>query len=125
MADKTPAEKLRIKPGMRVALLHTPDGVHDRLGLPEDIALTTHPASADFVLDFATTQAQAEERLRDLRPAIGPKTIAWMAYPKGSKAAGYDISRDTIWRFAPTIGLVLNANVAIDEVWSAVRMRPE
>lgn len=66
----------------------------------------------------------AEERLLALKPSIGPKTIVWMGYPKGSKAAGYDISRDTIWRFASEIGLVLNANVAIDEVWSAVRMRP-
>ncbi len=54
----------------------------------------------------------------------GPEDLTWMAYPKGSKAAGYDISRDTIWKFAATVGLVLNANVAIDDKLSAVRMRP-
>ena len=55
---------------------------------------------------------------------MGEKTVAWLAYPKGSKAAGYDLSRDTIWRFAQTIGLSLVAHVAIDETWSAVRFRP-
>jgi hypothetical protein len=34
------------------------------------------------------------------------------------------VSRDTIWRFAQTIGLTLVANVAVDETWSAVRLKP-
>ena len=124
MTEKTPAEKLRLKSGMSAALLHVPDGLATVLGLPEGVDVRVEPAGADFILDFATTQAQAEERLTELRPSMGDNTVTWMGYPKGSKAAGHDISRDTIWKFARTIGLVLNANVAIDEKWSAVRMRP-
>ncbi len=123
MPDKTPAEKLRLKPGMSAAFLHLPDGLKGRLGVPEDVAEVADPARADFILDFAATQAEAEERLTALAPSVGPKTVTWLAYPKGSKAAGYDVSRDTIWQFAPTVGLVLNANVAIDDKLSAVRMR--
>ena len=125
MADKTAAEKLRLRPGMKAALLHVPDGLQERLGIPADVALVDDPAAADFLLDFAGDQAQAEERLTALRPAVGAKTVAWLAYPKGSKAAGHDVSRDTIWAFVQTLGLRLNANVAIDETWSAVRMTPE
>ena len=124
MADKTAAEKLRLRPGMKAALLHVPDSLQERLGIPADVALVDDPAGADFLLDFAADQAQAEERLAALRPAVGAKTVAWLAYPKGSKAAGHDISRDTIWAFVQTLGLRLNANVAIDETWSAVRMTP-
>ena len=125
MTEKTPAEKLRLKPGMSAAFLHLPDGLHARLGVPEGVVEVADPSEADFILDFASTQAEAEERLTALAPAVRPTTVTWMAYPKGSKAAGYDISRDTIWKFAATVGLVLNANVAIDEKLSAVRMRPE
>ena len=123
-SEKSPAEKLRLKPGMTACLLHLPDGLEAALGIPEDVTLTGVPAEADFVLDYAATQADAEERLTALAPAIAEKTVTWMVYPKGSKAAGYDISRDTIWAFARTVGLVLNANVAIDDKLSAVRMRP-
>jgi hypothetical protein len=109
---------------MSATFLHLPEGLQERLGIPDSITEVDDPAKADFVLDFASTQAEAEERLAALAPSMAPKTIAWMAYPKGSKAAGYDISRDTIWQFARTVGLVLNANIAIDEKLSAVRMRP-
>lgn len=124
MPEKTPAQKLRLKSGMSATFLHMPEGLLERLGIPEGIAEVGDPAEADFILDFASTQAEAEQRLAALAPSVRANTITWMAYPKGSKAAGYDISRDTIWQFAETVGLVLNANIAIDEKLSAVRMRP-
>ena len=124
MTEKTAAEKMRLKPGMTAALLHVPEQMGERLGIPEGVTVTADPTSAEFILDFASNQIEAEERLRALAPLLGPGTITWMAYPKGSKAKGHDVSRDTIWQYAGTIGLVLNANIAIDDVWSAVRMRP-
>ncbi len=124
MTAKTPAEKLRLKPGMSATFRHLPEGLRDRLDVPDSVSEVDDPTEADFVLDFASTQAEAELRLTALAPSVGPTTVTWMAYPKGSKAAGYDISRDTIWQFAQTVGLVLNANISIDEKLSAVRMRP-
>lgn len=122
MGDKTPAEKLRLAAGMTAAVLFAPDGLN--LGVPADVTLVPSAAGADFVLVFAATQAQAVERVRALAPAIGERTIAWIGYPKGGKAAGRDISRDTIAGFVREIGLIANANFAIDDVWSAVRVRP-
>lgn len=128
MAEKTPAEKMRLKPGMTAALLHVPAEVQGRLGIPGDVTVVDDPAQAGpdgtgFLLDFATTQAEAEERLRALAPFIGARTVAWLAYPKGSKAAGRDLNRDTIWTFARSVGLTLVTNVAIDETWSGLRVR--
>ncbi len=124
MADKSPAEKMRLQPGMTAALLHVPPELKDRLGIPEGVAISSTAAGADFILEVASTQAEAEARLEELRPSIGDKTIAWLAYPKGSKAAGLDISRDTVFGYVPTLGLTLVANVSIDEKWSALRARP-
>ena len=109
---------------MTATMLHMPEGLGSRLGLPENIILGEDPSRTDFLVDFALTQAEAEARLTALAPYVGAKTPAWLAYPKGAKAAGYDMSRDTIFAFAPTIGLVVVANIAIDETWSAVRLRP-
>lgn len=121
MPDRTPAEKLKFKPGMTAAVLHAPDGVD--LGVPAD-ALVKDPAEADFVVVFASTQAQAEERVAALAPSIGPKAVAWIGYPKGSKAKGHDISRDTIAGFVRTLGLVAFMNFSIDDTWSGIRVRP-
>ena len=128
MTEKTPAGKMRLKPGMAAALLHVPAELRGRLGVADGVTVVDDlakagPADAGFLLDFATTQAEAEERLVALAPFVGEKTVVWIAYPKGAKAAGRDVSRDTIWRFAQTIGLTLVANVAIDGTWSALRVK--
>ncbi len=123
MADKTPAEKMHFKPGMSVAALHVPPELEPSLGIPAEAIVAREPAPADFILEFATTQAEAEQRLQVLAPLITQETIGWLCYPKGSKAAGLDISRDTVWEFARTVGLALVANVSVDETWSAVRFK--
>lgn len=121
---KTAAEKMRMGPGMSVCLLHAPEEADAFLGMPEGTTRVAHASDAQFVLVFARTQAEAEERLAALAPTIDRDTLAWLAYPKGAGRAGHDVSRDTIWRFAETLGLRLVAQVALDETWSAVRIRP-
>ena len=95
MAEKTVAEKLRLKPGMGALILDAPPDVLPRLGIPSDVTLLDDPATADFLLVFVDTQAEAEAKAGALAPAVGDKTVAWIAYPKGSKAAGHDLNRDT------------------------------
>ena len=124
MAEKTPAEKMRFKPGMSAALVAAPAGTAGRLGFPADVVMPEGPREADFILVFVTTQVEAEAALSDLSAWLAPTTLAWLAYPKGSKAAGHDLSRDTIWAYAQTIGLTVVANIAIDSTWSALRLRP-
>ena len=122
MPDKTAAEKLKLKPGMTAAILYAPDGVE--LGVPAGAPVSDDPNGADFILVFATTQAEAEQRLTAVALFVGEKTVAWVAYPKGGKSKKLDISRDTIWAFVRSVGLIVNANFSIDDAWSAVRVRP-
>jgi hypothetical protein len=124
MSDKTPAQKLLLKPGMSACVLHLPRSLDGKLGIPADTALTDDPASAEFVLEFASTQVEAENRLGALATALHAKTIAWIAYPKGSKAAGLDLNRDTIAAFVRTVDLIAVSAVSVDETWSALRVRP-
>lgn len=131
----SPYTKLRLKPGMAAFVYAVPDELRAVLSLPADVgnlsgdASGDHPsdlaalADAEFALTFARNQSEAVRRITELKPAILSGAVVWIAYPKGSKAAGYDVSRDTIWSAANEAGSVLNANVAIDEKWSAVRIR--
>ena len=124
MADKTPAEKLHLKSGMSAALLHVPRDLEGKLGIPAEVTTFREATDAQFVLEFARTQAEAEARLAALAGQVGEKTVAWIAYPKGSRAAGHDLNRDTVAAYARTVGLVAVSNVAIDDTWSALRIRP-
>lgn len=77
MSDKTPAQKLGLKPGMRAALLHFPEGLE--LGLPSGIEVVGDIREVDFALEFAMAQAPAVSRLEALAADLPPNAIAWIA----------------------------------------------
>lgn len=95
MTDKSALEKMRLKPGASALLLHVPEELKSRLELVESVSVASTPAAADFIVDFAESQRQAEKRLLELQPYVRSQTLVWLAYPRGSKAAGCDTSRDT------------------------------
>jgi hypothetical protein len=114
------AAKLQIKPGMRVAILGTGPNGPDLSGLPPH---ADDPADAGAVIavvvraaDLASTAGPAIEAARDDR-------VAWIAYPKGGKL-GTDLNRDSLARAAADLGIQPVRQVALDEVWSALRFRP-
>jgi hypothetical protein len=47
--------------------------------------------------------------------------VLWFAYPKGNRA---DINRDSLWPIVAEYGLRPITQVALDDVWSALRFRP-
>jgi hypothetical protein len=49
--------------------------------------------------------------------------LTWVAYPKAGQL-GTDLNRDIIWRHLLTQGIQGVRQVAIDDVWSAMRFRP-
>ena len=123
MSAKTPAEKMRVKPGMKVARIGLSAELEGLIGIPEGAELVTDPGTADVLFLSARTRAESEERLTATAPRMSATARMWIAYPKGAKAAGLDVSRDTIMTFAPSVGLMANANIAVDETWSSVGLR--
>jgi len=96
MPDKTPAEKARIKPGTAIAVLNRAPGVIESLGLPETVTFV-EPGEATLVFLFATTRAQLEEQMPAAAAQLKPGAALWVFFRKGSKAAGLDMNRDSIW----------------------------
>jgi hypothetical protein len=47
--------------------------------------------------------------------------VFWVAYPKANRA---DLNRDTLWPVLGEYGMRPISQVAVDEVWSALRFRP-
>ena len=127
MAEKTIVQKLLIKEGYRVLVVDAPQGyVVSPAELPAGVAISTDPVSPgpfDLIQAFVSSQGEFEAQLSGLKALIKPKGLLWITYPKGAAKIKSDITRDTIWRYAKTIGLDGVAMVAVDDVWSAMRLK--
>ncbi|MBN9215587.1 MAG: DUF3052 domain-containing protein [Microbacterium sp. SCN 70-200] len=122
---KTIAEKLQIKPGNDVLIAGADASRRSLLDpLPDGVTVTEGIGRAvrDVAVIFAADRAALDARLAEALPFLAEARASWIIYPKGNRS---DINRDSIWRRVEELGWTLNANVAIDDAWSAVRMKPQ
>ena len=122
MTDKTVAQKGRIRPGTTIAVINRVPGIIESLGLPEDVAFVK-PADAQLVFLFVRTRAELEARMPPAVAALGPASAIWVFFPKGSRDAGLDMNRDTVWGVAEKLDMRPLGLVGINERWSAFRLR--
>ncbi|MGZ4131700.1 MAG: hypothetical protein ACXVWF_01530 [Actinomycetota bacterium] len=118
--------KLQVKPGNRVRLVAAPSGAAALLDpLPEGVNLTARGAGPfDVVMFFAKDRAALDRGVAGAMAVTKPGGILWVAYPKKGSALEADLSRDAVWRALQPTGWGPVAQVAIDDVWSALRFRP-
>ena len=84
----------------------------------------TGARQANFVLVFVKTQRQIDAMATKLPAVLEDDAVLWFAYPKGtSKKYTCDFNRDTGWNALGTLGFEPVRIVAIDEDWSALRLR--
>ena len=122
MTKKTVAEKARIKPGTTIAVLNRAPGIVESLGLPEEVAFVD-ATEAQLVFLFVSTRAELEAQMPPAVAGLAPKAAIWVFYRKGSKAAGLDMNRDSVWAIAEKMEMRPLGLVGIDDTWSAFRLR--
>ena len=122
MPDKTVAQKARVKPGATIAVINRVPGIVESLGLPEGVAFVK-PADAQLVFLFVRTRAELEAQMPRAVAALSPASAIWVFFRKGSRGAGLDMNRDTVWAVAEKLDLRPLGLVGINETWSAFRLR--
>jgi hypothetical protein len=113
------AGKLQIKPGTLVAVVAAPAAGPDLAGLQ----VTGRAAEAGAVIAFARRLADLPDVVQPAIDAARQDKLAWIAYPKAGQL-GTDLNRDTLARSVEDRGVRPVRQIAIDEVWSALRFRP-
>lgn len=112
------AKKLNLKDGMKVRVE----------GQPKDVSLddvpTTKAKTADGLVVFVKDKADLDKREDALVEVAAADGIAWVAYPKAGQL-GTDLNRDILWSLLQGKGIRPVRQVSIDDVWSALRFRPE
>jgi hypothetical protein len=79
------------------------------------------PEQATTALVFADDAASLRDLLATHQERLARPEVLWVAYPKGNRT---DINRDSLWPILGELGLRPVTQVAIDQVWSALRFRP-
>lgn len=120
-APKSIAQKLGITPADILRLVGADDEMAALLDpLPPDIVISgSQPADAAVI--FVTGAADLRERLATELTALPGARCVWIAYRKGNVI---DMNRNTIMVEAQSAGWDTVANVAMGDVWSAVRIKP-
>lgn len=126
-AETTLLKKLRLQAGDHALVINAPTGYVQSLGvLPEGVLIAEH---ADGKYDFIHLFVRNSTEFRSLSPvalgAIRYDGVLWISYPKKSAKVETDLSRDLFWKLMEGSGLRPVTQIAIDEVWSALRFRPE
>lgn len=109
------ARKLNLRDGAPVRLVAPPEGLE----------LSTLPVAEEggAVLAFARTRDEVDRLCEPALAAAREDRVAWIAYPKGGQL-GTDLNRDILWTHLTGRGVRPVRQVALDDVWSALRFRP-
>jgi hypothetical protein len=119
MATMSVAAKLQIKPN--TTLWTASSEQLALLGpLPEGVQTVPRMDEAATALVFGADAAGIRKALDLNKDWLAAPRVFWIAYPKGNRA---DINRDSLWPILAEYGMRPVSQVAIDEVWSALRFR--
>ena len=118
--------KLQMKPGQSLAVLNAPEGMPGVLAtaLPEVTVRVGAAGRADGVLLFVHSREEVGRLVGSAIEAAGRDGLVWIAYPKGGSGVKTDLNRDVLWKAIEPSGWRPVRLVALDEVWSAMRLRP-
>jgi hypothetical protein len=111
------AKKLNLKAGTKLRVLAKPREVD-----LDDVDVTSL-ANVKDVLVFVTKLADIDRVATPMVEAARADRIAWAAYPKAGQL-GTDLNRDILAKELQKRGAQPVRQVALDEVWSALRFRP-
>ena len=120
MTAKSVAEKLLIKPDTAVWSSH-PERLDLIAPLPEGVRIVDQLAEATTALVFGDDAESLRLRLAGHKERLLIPDQFWVAYPKANRT---DINRDTVWPILAEYGMRPIGQVALNEVWSALRFRP-
>lgn len=114
------SSKLKLKEDSNALILNKPGALE--LGVAYDSS--PHGNTYDFVLLFVNNSKTLHDSLPEVLNKVTQEGIIWIAYPKKSGNISTDLSRDKGWDILNKVYYRVVSQVAIDNNWSALRIKP-
>ena len=123
MPESVLAQKLKLKPGAKAAVVHAPENYLQDLLHDGEISPSLR-GKFDWVQIFVKNKAELDELAPKAAKALKPESILWITFPKGSSKFQTDLTRDKGWDNVQKLRLKWINLVSINDTWSAFSMRP-
>jgi hypothetical protein len=111
--------KFQLKTGQSIDFVDAPDSV---VGLLSELETHVGSDSGSALLVFVTNEASLKKRGTMIVKATSSDRLTWVAYPKSGQL-GTDLNRDVLAALLIDRGVQPVRQVALDNVWSALRFR--
>ena len=108
--------KLQVRPGQRLRTVGGPDG----FALDAE---ASGAATSEGLLVFARSEVDLATHRAAILESARADRLTWVAYPKAGRL-GTDLDRDRLAAWFRDDGVRPVRQIALDETWSALRLRP-
>ncbi|RSK29022.1 DUF3052 domain-containing protein [Bacillus sp. HMF5848] len=122
-------KKLQIKESVSPLLIHNAPTHYIDLLRADDTSIEIHAVPEDssypFIQVFATSNESLQIAALELEPLLVEEGLLWLCYPKKSSKTfkGSNCSRETVGALLAERDYEPVRQIAIDEDWSALRLR--
>lgn len=123
MLESPLAKKLKLKSGLKAAVINAPENYVAELR--HDTAMSpTLRGKFDWIQVFVRSKAELDELAPRAAKALRPESLLWISFPKGSSKIQTDLTRDQGWDSVRELDLKWITLVSVNDSWSAFSLRP-
>jgi hypothetical protein len=117
------AQKLGIKAGARLLLVHAPEGAEGWLApLPEGVRFCgPREKNLDVIVCFVSQGPELIKKFKGLAARLQPAGGLWVSWPKKGSGIATDLNENWIRAIGVSSGMVDNKVCAVSEDWSGLR----
>lgn len=123
MPESPLAKKMKLKSGLKAAVINAPENYVDELR--HDTAMSpTLNGKFDWIQIFVKSKAELDALAPKASRALRPESMLWISFPKGSSKIQSDLTRDQGWEVLQGLDLKWITLISVNETWSAFALRP-
>ena len=123
MPESPIAKKMKLKPGVRAAIIHAPENYLNELKHDNEISPKLS-GKFDWVQIFAKNKKELDSLVPKAAKALKPESMLWLSFPKGTSKIQTDLTRDKGWEVLQGLDLKWVTLISVNENWSAFALRP-
>jgi hypothetical protein len=126
MALETMFEKLQLSDEKNLLIQGIPSSIERqfaKLTFCKSVTPLLRSRKIDFALVFALSKKQLTDIVADVAPAMQQEGKFWVAYPRPAAKIASDLCRDENWDMIACHGYEPECQIALDNVWCAMKFK--